>query len=311
MTVSVRGACGTGNPARAGARGRPARPDPLQELIRGRRDHLGLSQETVAERLGVSSRAYGNWERGRVKEWTDGKLLALADVLEMTDYQVERLFRLTVGRPPARVRQPHPQGGRAPGKAEAAFLADYDVLMDALSLPALLMDHRWQVRAANDAYRDLFTGLGTDPRADPAASFLRFGLLHPEAGSLLVNHADWRISLLSALAAAREQDLHDPGLRALHADVHRRPSLRALCRDAVDGCAPDGAADPAHPEGPLRVLRHPDPRRGLQICRLVEEVPTRAHILGLTRLTFVLTPFDFPCVAAPPRWSRQLSATTA
>ncbi|MFK8908597.1 hypothetical protein ACJA3G_16355, partial [Streptomyces sp. YS-3] len=58
------------------------------------------------------------------------------------------------------------------------------------------------------------------------------------------------------------------------------------------------------PEGPLRVLRHPDPRRGLQICRLVEEIPTRAHALGLTRLTFVLTPFDFPGVAAPPREGR-------
>ncbi|GAA0616573.1 helix-turn-helix domain-containing protein [Streptomyces crystallinus] len=290
----------TKNPARARTADRPARPDPLQELIRGRRSRLGLSQETVAERLGVSSRAYGNWERGRVKEWTDGKLHALADVLEMSDYQVERLFRLAVGRFP-RVRQPPAHPGRTPDKAASAFLADCNVMMDALSLPALLINHRWEVRAANRAYHDLFTGLSAHPGADPAASFLRFGLLHPEAGSILANHADWRISLLSALAGAREQYPHDAGLRALHTEVHRRPSLRALCRDSVEGCAPDDTGDLAHSEGPLRVLRHPDPRRGLQICRLVEEIPTRAHTLGLTRLTFVLTPFDFPGVVAPPR----------
>ncbi|MFK8912489.1 helix-turn-helix domain-containing protein, partial [Streptomyces sp. YS-3] len=250
MTVGRHEVLGVEHPARTGASGRPVRPEPLQELIRGRRSCLGLSQEAVAERLGVSSRAYGNWERGRVKEWTDGKLLALADVLEMSDYQVERLFRLTVGRFPARVRRPLTQGGRTCGKAAQAVLADYDVMMNALSLPALLIDHRWEVQAANHAYRDLFAGLSTHPDADPAHSFLRFGLLHPDAGSILANHADWRISLLSALAAAREQYPGDPALRALHAEVHRRPSLRALCRDAVDGCAPDAGADLAHPEGP-------------------------------------------------------------
>ncbi|MEU4349610.1 helix-turn-helix domain-containing protein [Streptomyces sp. NPDC023838] len=274
----------------------------LQDFIRGRRDHLHLSQEDVAERLGLSCRAYGNWERGRVKEWAEPKLLALADALEMSDYQRERLFRLAVDRAPA--PRPHTPDDRAPDRATTAYLADYAVMMDALSLPSLLIDHRWNVRSANRAYHDLFHEVGPHPTAMPDTNFLRFGLFHPDASTVLADLPNWRMSMLAQLASGLEQHERDPELRALRGDVHRHPGLRDLYAAALPRWVLDAGADLVHHEGPVHILRHPDPRTGLRVCRLLEESPKPLRPLGLTRITLVLTPLDCP-IADTPRPRRR------
>ena len=61
----------------------------LGEAIRRRREELKLSQEYVAERLGVSRQAVSKWETGQ-SEPTAGNLVQLAEVLETT---VDTLFR--------------------------------------------------------------------------------------------------------------------------------------------------------------------------------------------------------------------------
>jgi transcriptional regulator with XRE-family HTH domain len=261
----------------------------LQQLIQGRRDYLQLSQEEVASRLAMSARAYGNWERGVVKEWTDHKLYALAEALEMTPYQTAQLFWIAVGRTP----QPEFVGAarREPGEdpVAAAFLDDYSVMMDALSLPAFLIDHRWDVRKANGAYRDLFQRVRRHPSAMPTGNFLRFGLFHPDAPAILADQADWKLSMLAQLSASLERHDQDPVLQSIRRDVYRDPVLRDSYLNELPSWVLGAGADLLHHAGGVRLLRHPDPAVGLRECRLIEETPRPLQALGLTRITLVLT----------------------
>ncbi|MEV6398590.1 helix-turn-helix domain-containing protein [Streptomyces sp. NPDC051907] len=74
----------------------------LADVLRRRRDELGLSAEDVAARLGITPYAYGSWERSPAHEWTDETLAALAAALEMSAQQSGWLFRLAVDRDPPR-----------------------------------------------------------------------------------------------------------------------------------------------------------------------------------------------------------------
>ncbi|MEU6070594.1 helix-turn-helix domain-containing protein [Streptomyces sp. NPDC047082] len=264
----------------------------LQGLVQGRREYLGLSQEDVAGRLTMSSRAYGNWERGVVREWTDHKLYALAEALEMTPYQTARLFWIAVGRTPQpefAIAGRHDLG-ECP--ATAAFLDDYFVMMNALSLPAFLIDHRWDVKKANSAYRDLFHGVRRHHDAMPAGNFLRFGLFHPDAPHILAKHADWMLSMLAQLAASLERHDQDPVLQAIRRDVYRDPALREAYVNELPGWVLGAGADLIHHGDGVRLLRHPDPEVGLRECRLIEETPRPLQALSLTRITLVLTDAD-------------------
>lgn len=260
----------------------------LQRFLRGRREHLGLSQFTVAERLRISERAYGNWERGQVKEWTDKKLYALAEALEMSGYQTSRLFLYAVGRAPQPDLRATFRHAESEDPAVAAFLGDYAVLMDALSLPTLVIDQRWDVKMANKAYHDLFRNIRSHPTAMPSDNFLRFGLFHPDAPTVLADHLKWKLAMLAQLASCLESHDEDTGLQAIRREVYMQPALRDVyLKDMPDWVLGSGA-DLIHHEDAVRALRHPDARLGLQGCRLVEETPRSLKALGLTRLTLVL-----------------------
>ncbi|MFD8902545.1 helix-turn-helix domain-containing protein [Streptomyces ardesiacus] len=264
----------------------------LQYFVKGRRDHLDLSQYQVAERLGISDRAYGNWERGRVKEWTDEKLYALAEALEMSEYQTTRLFLYAVGRAPQPDLRATFRRSESEAPAVAAFLGDYTVMMDALSLPSFVIDQRWDVRMANKAYRDLFRKVRPHPTAMPSKNFLRFGLFHPDAPTVLVDHLKWQLAMLAQLSSSLERHDADAGLQAIRRDVYLHAALReAYVNDMPDWVLGSGA-DLVHHEAAVRELRHPDTHLGLQRCRLVEETPRSLKTLGLTRLTLVLVDFD-------------------
>ncbi|MGC5263945.1 helix-turn-helix domain-containing protein [Streptomyces cyaneofuscatus] len=262
----------------------------LQHFLKGRRDHLELSQEDVAERLDISTRSYGSWERGRVTQWTDEKLYDLAEALEMSEYQVTRLFLYAVGRAP----QPDLRARRNESQDPdvAAFLGDYTVMLDALSLPTLVIDQRWDVKMANKAYRDLFRGVHAHPTAMPSRNFLRFGLFHPDAPSIFVDHLKWQLAMLAQLSSSLERHSDDNGLQAIRRDVYRHPALLDAYLTDMPNWVLGSGADLVHHEGAVRELRHPDPRVGLQGCRLVEETPRSLKRLGLMRLTLVLIELD-------------------
>ncbi|MGW3390753.1 MmyB family transcriptional regulator [Streptomyces cinereoruber] len=267
------------------------RPRRLRELIQGRREYLGLSQETVADRLEMSARAYGNWERGVVKEWTDQKLYALAGALEMTTFQTARLFWLAVDRAP----QPELRGPAEQSQMDAssaAFIEEYSVLINAQSLPAFLIDHRWNVRMANSAFRALFRGVSEHPTAMPASNFLRFGLFHPDASRTLEGHVAWKLSMLAQLAASLERYDDDSVLQAMRREVYLDAALREMYLQDMPAWTYGPGADLLHHGDNIRLVRHPDPGLGLRGCRFVEETPRPLQALGLTRITLVLTDAD-------------------
>lgn len=261
----------------------------LQQLIQGRREYLNLRQEQVAERLDMSARNYGNWERGVVKEWTDEKLFQLAEALEMTESQVARLFLIAVDRlPPADARSGCERGHHEELSMDA-FLFDYATMMEAYSLPTFLIDQRWQVKLANSAYRDLFRGLRHHPTVMPTENFLRFGLLHPDSSAILVDFENWQLSMLAQLATSLERNDQDADLRMLRREVHLRPHLRNAYLDDMQTWVLGAGADLVHHDGKARIIRHPNPSIGLQSCRLVEETPRALQARGLARITLVLT----------------------
>lgn len=264
----------------------------LHTFLKGRRERLGLPQEAVAARLDISARAYGDWERGRVKEWKDEKLYALAEALEMTEYQVTLLFLYTVGRAPQPDLRAALHRPEAEDPADAAFLGDYTVMMDALSLPTFVIDQAWDVKMANNAFRDLFGGVRTHPTAMPTRNFLRFGLFHPDAPSILTDHLKWQLAMLAQLSSSLDRHSEDNGLQAIRRDVYRHATLRDAFLTDMPNWVLGTGADLVHHEGAVRELHHPDPQVGRQGCRLVEETPRSLQRLGFTRLSLVLIDLD-------------------
>ncbi|MFC8022141.1 helix-turn-helix domain-containing protein [[Kitasatospora] papulosa] len=260
----------------------------LQGFLKGRRDHLKLSQEDVAERLDISARSYGSWERGRVTQWTDAKLYNLAEALKMSEYQITRLFLYAVGRAPQPDLRATPRRTELEDLDVTSFLGDYTVMLNALSLPTFVINHRWDIKMANKAYRDLFREVRPHPTAMPSRNFLRFGLFHPDAPSIFADHLQWQLAMLAQLSSSLERHSEDNGLQGIRRDVYLHPALRDAYLTDMPNWVLGGGADLVHHEDAVRELRHPDPRLGLQGCRLVEETSRSLKSLGLMRLTLML-----------------------
>ncbi|WP_455360260.1 MmyB family transcriptional regulator [Streptomyces sp. SYSU K21746] len=301
--TGVRRRPGPERPARDGAVRGVVRTTRLKELLRQRREELGLSQEDVAARLGISVRAYGNRERGTVKSWTDRKLLALAQALEMSEQQRFWLFRLTVDREPPQSWAPLARAAVVADTETQAYLRDYATMMDAVAFPTVLFDHRWDVALTNPAFDALFRDVRPHPTAMPRHNLLRFVLFHPDAHTVLADHeTSWCLPLLAQFAGALKAHSDDPGLLAVREEIARDPIMDTALRQGVPYWVRAVGADVVYQDGAVRPLRHPDPRWGRTTCRLVCETPWSLESLGFTRLTLVLAEprLDRPRLRALP-----------
>ncbi|MER7763778.1 helix-turn-helix domain-containing protein [Streptomyces sp. NPDC097619] len=276
------------------------RSERRKALLRQRREELGLSQEDVAARLGISVRAYGNWERGLVKEWNDRKLLSLAQALEMSDRQRFWLFRVLVDRDP-------PQSWRASedcrlpeDPAQRDYLRDYAAFMESVPYPSFLVDHRWDVALTNSAFDQLFQSVRPHPTALPDDNFLRFVLFHPDAAAVLEDHEpSWCVPLLAQFAAALAACPDDPGLQGIRQEISHDPFMEAAYRFGVPHWLTAYGSEAARSDGAVLGVRHPDPRWGRARCRFVSESGPLLQEMGFTRFTFVLSaPQGVP--AGPP-----------
>ncbi|MEO3974630.1 transcriptional regulator [Streptomyces sp. CAU 1734] len=301
----------------------------LTDILRGRREELGLSVAEVAARLDISTGDYGTWERTPVQEWTEERLHALVKALEMTDQQGGWLFRLAVDREPSRplngqaaravspmgparpsgpafpsgpirpyapvttpvVTRPAPVAADAPGPPDPGtrdYLRDYATMMDAVPLPSVLFDRRWDVAHVNPAFQTLFRGMGDHPTAMPDQNFLRFVLFHPDAGAVLGDReTSWCLPLLAQLESALERYENDGVLQAIRSDIADDPIMDAAYRCGLPHWMRATGAAAVHHDGAVRPLHHPDPRWG-KSCRIVDETPATLQDHGYTRMTLVL-----------------------
>lgn len=266
------------------------RSERRKEILRQRREELGLSQEDLAARLRISVRAYGNWERGLVKEWTDRKLLALAEALEMSERQCFWLFRVMVDRDPPPTWRAAEESRLPQDPAQRDYLCDYAALMEAVPYPSFLVDHRWDVALTNSAFDKLFQSVRPHPTALPDDNFLRFVLFHPDAAAVLEDHEpSWCVPLLAQFAAALDAAPEDEGLTSIRQEVARDPFMEAAYRYGVPHWLSTHGTDAAELDGAVRTVRHWDPRWGPVRCRMVAESSRMLDGMGLTRITMVLS----------------------
>ncbi|WP_329261519.1 hypothetical protein OG223_43545 [Streptomyces sp. NBC_01478] len=170
-----------------------------------------------------------------------------------------------------------------------AYLLDYATLLEAVTFPSVVMDHRWDVVLTNGAFKSLFRAIGPHPTAMPGDNFLRFVLFHPDASTVLGQHeSSWCLPMLAHFAAAVESHGHDHGLQAIRRDIAQDPIMEAAYRQGLPHWIRAVGAEAVEHDGAVRPVLHPDPRWGATDCRLVGETPKTLENMGYTRLTLVL-----------------------
>lgn len=215
----------------------------------------------------------------------------------------------------------HQAGGQWPapravpeGCDAQAYLQDYATLLEAAPFPSLVLDHRWNVVMSNGAFRTLFGSVGPHPTAMPGDNFLRFVLFHPDAGDVLGEHeAGWCLPMLAHLKTALERHGHDHELQAVRRDVAQDPIMEAAYRQGLPHWIHAVGEAGVRLDGAVRLLRHPDPRRGPTECRIVDETPPTLRDTGRIRLTMVLRDARRPAAAArrPRRAGSHLTVVPA
>jgi hypothetical protein len=180
--------------------------------------------------------------------------------------------------------RPVPEGPEA-----QAYLRDYATLLEAVTFPSVVLDHRWDVVLSNTAFETLFRAVGPHPTAMPGDNFLRFVLFHPDAGTVLGEHeSSWCLPMLAHFAAAVERHAQDRGLQAIRRDIAQDPLMEAAYRQGLPHWIRAVGAEAVQHDGAVRPLLHPDPRWGATECRVVGETPKSLADMGYTRLTLVL-----------------------
>ncbi|MEU9959565.1 hypothetical protein [Streptomyces sp. NPDC050982] len=202
-----------------------------------------------------------------------------------------------------------PQPRPAPESREAqAYLQDYAALLEAVTFPSVVVDHRWDVVLANGAFETLFRGVGPHPTAMPGDNFLRFVLFHPDAGTVLGEHeSSWCLPMLAHFAAAVERHGHDHGLQSILRDIAQDPIMDAAYRHGLPHWIRSVGPDAVEHDGAVRPLLHPDPRWGRTDCRIVGETTKTLQGMGYTRLTLVLREARRPPARRTRRASSHLS----
>lgn len=190
--------------------------------------------------------------------------------------------------------RPVPEGCEA-----QAYLHDYAALLEAVSFPSLVVDHRWNVVMANGAFETLFRGVRPHPTAMPGDNFLRFVLFHPDARDVLGEHEPgWCLPMLAHLRTALERCPHDHELQAIRREVAQDPIMEAAYRQGLPHWIRAVGEAATRLDGAVRLLLHPDPRRGPTECRIVDETTPTLLGAGCTRLTMVLRDARRPVAAA-------------
>ena len=190
-------------------------PAPVGRLLRGWRERRRLSQLDLALRAEVSARHLSFIETGRSRP-TSEMIIRLAQQLDVP-LRERNVLLLSGGYAPA-----YPANGLADPPMSAVHEAIEHVLRAHEPFPAVVIDARWDLVAANDAVPLLTEGAAT-ALLEPPVNVLRLSM-HPEGmASRIVNLAEWRAHLLHRLNHDIESS-GDPALIALRDELAAYPS---------------------------------------------------------------------------------------
>ncbi|MFT2017705.1 helix-turn-helix transcriptional regulator [Streptomyces sp. 796.1] len=253
-----------------------------------RRRKAGLTQEEVADLVGVSPRWYNRLETGAPGAYSDLFLEAVAEALSLDDTERHALFVHAVGRQPQ--PRPHvlPSGGISPHFAE---------LVRRQPLPAYISDTAWDVHLYNDH------AVGHMPWMKSVGNVMIWALAHPQARLQLVDwETKWARPMAAQLRAAASQHKDNPRLAQVIREVREGSEEgRRIYDDDVTVCT--------HPKGALR-YRMPEsrsdeveavwlgfqPLAGPQSMHFIAWLPTDMLSSGApSELTTAITPPSTTC----------------
>lgn len=179
-----------------------------------RRRTPGLRREEVAQLCGMSPTWYTWIEQGRDVSVSPAALARIARMLQLSPAERAYLFEL------AGKRDPSFRAGEDAMDAPPALVAS----IDAIALPAYLLDRAWNARAWNARAARLFVGW-LDRPGD--RNLLRYIFLDPAARSLICDWQDRAQRVLAEFRADYSRHLEDPQMRALIDELSQRNPLFA------------------------------------------------------------------------------------
>ncbi|MBV8535269.1 MAG: helix-turn-helix domain-containing protein [Alphaproteobacteria bacterium] len=186
-------------------------------LAGGRRRRTpGLRREEVAQACGMSATWITWLEQGRDVSASPRALAALAAALQLTPAERAYLFELAEKHDPAM-----PETAAGDGMDAPPALAD---AVQAVTVPAYVLDRAWTARTWNSAAARLFVGWldGTNDK-----NLLRYVFLSRTARKII---PDWDVRARRVLAEFRAESsryLDDPALTALVGELSRESPLFA------------------------------------------------------------------------------------
>ncbi len=158
------------------------------EVMRGHRRRLGLTQEELAERTGISVRGIRNLEAGRIHVPRAGTLRVLADALELQAAERDRLFTFTLNeqRPDSvpEIYPPAVQPGPAELTGDGWHAARFTVLAR-LDTPGVEIYQDWRIIADRDGLDQIAPAVTTPITSNDAAPALT---VEARYGARLVRH---------------------------------------------------------------------------------------------------------------------------
>jgi len=175
----------------------------------------GLRRSEVAALAGMSVEYYAKLERGSLAGVSAGVLEAIARALQLDDAERAHLIRLA--------QEANGSGAllrRGPRPKHWAVRPSLQWSLDAVTAPAIIVNHRQDLLATNLLGRAMYCDVYTDPSGTP--NFGRFTFLDDAARRF---YPDWNLAadmLVANLRTAAGVDPHDKGLHDLVGELSTR-----------------------------------------------------------------------------------------
>ncbi|HET7822747.1 MAG TPA: helix-turn-helix transcriptional regulator [Ornithinibacter sp.] len=176
----------------------------------------GLRREEVSLLAGISVEYYTRLERGNVGSVSDGVLDGLVHALQLDEAERDHLYRLvhTASTPRSRTHR------RTPAKQRVRPTVQR--ILDQLPTPAYLRNGRFDILAANDLGRALYSPLYAMADAGGRPNSARFLFLDPAASEFFLDHDKVLNDCVAFLRAEAGRDPYDKELSDLVGELSTR-----------------------------------------------------------------------------------------